>query len=139
TGDAAGDMVGGNNGVLLDGATFTSAGAAGGAVQFSSMAFNRVEAENRAGLLISGPLSVEALVNLGGPAHPIGIYAPIVGKWGTLANEAGYLLSLAPGTTQPAFAISLDGASTAINITGPALSTNAWHHLVGTYDGGVLK
>ena len=135
SGTTASDIQDANDGTLTNGAT-TAPGQVGNAFSFDGVN-DVVVVGNPPNLQITGPLTVDAWVNLAGPGsspNPV-----VLGKWDDI-NEgtAGYILILTEqggGTFKVGFFVSSDGT----NFSGATATTNlqvgTWYHLAGVFDG----
>ncbi len=130
------DVIGGNDGILTNGAT---AGVASGMVgnAFSLNGTNQfVEIPNNAGLNPSTAITVDAWIFVTANTFFPGIVSK--GNVGNFA-ESYDLFLFTGGTTngQPAFLVNTNGTSTgrAIAVASSTVPLNTWTHVAGTYDG----
>jgi hypothetical protein len=129
------DLVGGNGGVSLSGATF-SAGKVGQAFSFNGSGAH-VRVKDASNLHVTTNFSLESWFFRQGTGPAI---QSILDKW-----------DAAPGFNQRSYGISLHdnlatfgGSSDGVNADGviqstTAIPTNQWIHMVGTYDGATMK
>ena len=128
------DAVGGNDGIIMDSATFVQ-GKVGKAFQFDGHS-SYVRVPNSPSLNAPGSFTLEGWIY---PVRDVG--AMIVSKWGFAygwENQRSYSLNLWPGRNLN-FGIAddstqLDTAFQAFPTTGGVLTLNAWNHVAAVYD-----
>ncbi len=129
SGTVAHDTSGAGNDGVICGATWTAEGDSGSALAFDG-ADDYVELGD---LDLPGQIWVEAWVKVYGAT---GDWQKIVSKWDPGA-EGNYQLGLTPDL-RPFFEVGISGSGTGA-ISDASLSTNAWHHLSGSYDGSLIR
>lgn len=127
----ANDAVGSNNGTLQGGATFAP-GFVGQA--FSLDGVNRyIEVPDSPSLSITGPLTLEARININSNAFQ----QAIIEKY-DVPGRNGYLLRLnAAGKIQAS--ICNPSTCTPLATGATTVSTGTWHHVFAVYDGATIK
>jgi Concanavalin A-like lectin/glucanases superfamily len=130
------DSVGGNTGVLLNGATFAP-GKSGRAFSFNGSGAHVRVADN-ANLHLTNGLTVLAWVNPSGPGYS----DPIISKWDAVYK---YQKSYNTWLSQSKFIFNvcangdeLIGPNAALVSTG-SVPPNQWTHVAATYDGSTMK
>ncbi len=132
------DIVGTNNGTLVNGATF-AAGEVGQAFSLNGTS-QFVEIPNNPGLNPSTEITVDAWIFV-----TANTFFPNIVSKGNVGNFAeSYALFLFTGGTpngQPAFLVNTNGTSTgrAIAVASSTVPLNTWTHVAGTYDGVNVK
>ncbi len=135
--DTATDLAHGNNGTVTGALFSTDVPVVAGNVK--SLDFDGsgdyVEVPDSPELDLSSAITVTGWVYL----DSFSTQNTVAAKWRDIsgANQRGYLLTVALDGT-PRFYISTDGVNFP-RATGAALSTGAWYHLAGTFDGSDIK
>ena len=131
---SAQDVIGGNDGILRNGATAGDPGMVGKAFTLDGVG-DFVEIPNNAGLNPSA-ITVDAWVN----PTANSFFPSIVSKGNVGTFAESYALFLTP-TGQPGFLVNTNGTSTgrALLIATTPITLGAWTHLAGTYDGAMAK
>ena len=131
----ANDLIGGNNGSLLNGAAFAT-GRVGTGFNFGGVD-DVVDVGNPASLQITGPLSVETWFKT---TAPVGSFNMLVSKWDCYCGAylASYSLNWQDG-----FGLTFV-LNNQVNVGAGAFSyanwnDGVWHHAVGTWDGSVVS
>lgn len=122
---------GGNNGTMTNGPTPTI-GKVGQALRFDgtddyvSIGNSSTHSFDRA-----NSFSISAWFYKNSITGPLGIFT----KQNTTAGQfTGYGIAILNNNLTPSFGLQSNTSNLA-NITAPAVSAGAWHHIVGTYDG----
>ncbi len=119
----ANDIIDGNNGTLVNGATF-AAGRVGQAFSLDG-ADDHVQVPDSAGLDLTSQITIDAWIN------PAVLGRRVVDKI-TAGGADGYLLDIWPGNVR--FIVGNKG----VNGSTP-LSTGTWTHIAATYDGSQMR
>ena len=129
----ANDAVGGNNGTLQGGVTF-SPGVVGQAFNFNPTN-GTVVVPDSSSLRITNQLTIEAWIN----ARSVSGQPGLISKVGIATGDHGYQLGLwdnrlvglmnGPGQVWPAEVVA----------SGPLVTTGQWYHVVFTYDQSAMK
>ena len=130
------DQVDGNNGTLLNGATFAP-GTAGQSFSFNGGGAH-VRIPDNSSLDITNAITIEAWI------YPTDVsnYHEIVSKWDTVVgvNQRSYTSGILPDGTAH-LTLSPDGGAPLIAVVRStnSLTANQWTHYAGTYDGTTMK
>ncbi len=125
------DLVGTNHGTQLNGLTF-AAGKSGNAFNLDGVDDSISIADNA--VLKPAAITAEAWVY---PSAAQSANATVLMKTTAAAMTDGYGLGYL-NATQFGFWVNSTAAASRV-VTGSALSTGAWHHVVGTYDGATIR
>ena len=131
SGNISYDYTKANNGTMYNGVARTAAGKYSSAIQLDGVN-DYIDAGNAASLNIANSITLEAWIKFSSPA------GRIIAKE-TDNFDTPYLI-YALGAGQLAFFTSNTGPSTYAQATAPlTYNDNAWHHVVGTYDGSTVN
>jgi YVTN family beta-propeller protein len=127
----ANDVVGGNNGILQGGASF-SQGFAGQAFSLNGIGY--IDVPDSPSLSITGPLTLTAWINV----NANDFQQAIIEKY-DVPGLRGYLLRIVGGKLQGAICdASLYGAQHPAS-GATTITTGVWHHVAAVYDGATIK
>lgn len=110
-------------------------GVAGWAQEFNGTS-DYLEASHAASLNLTTAITIQTWVNK--PGSWESAYQKIVGKCTNPSGEFSYGLSQGASPNGTYFFLSISGTLRSVAVNAYP-SANAWHHLVGTYDGSTMK
>ncbi|HEY2018036.1 MAG TPA: LamG domain-containing protein [Bryobacteraceae bacterium] len=151
------DSSGMGNDAFVNGATFTTNAKLGGGALSVDGTDDYAAVGGNLSLDITGPITVEAWVNL--KALPLGnvTFAPIAAKWSDAGNDQlrSYALAITPdgsvrfdvshtghfscGSFNNFGPFSCASADSALVISNQKIALNAWYHIAGVFDGHTLQ
>jgi Concanavalin A-like lectin/glucanases superfamily/Divergent InlB B-repeat domain/Fn3 associated/Immunoglobulin domain len=131
------DNVGGNNGILVNGASFVFPGMVGSAFNLNG-ANQCVRVPDARNLHFTNAMTAEAWVYL---TKPPGQFYSILLKYDAIVgfNQRSYALSI-NSTGNPYLIISTNGIGDTVAVTATnKIVTNVWTHVAGTFDGSQMR
>ncbi len=132
---AADSSGGGSTGTLINTPTWTTGGKINSALTFANASNNYVDVSNPANFAFerTNPFTLAAWVYRTSTVHE----NDIIAKMGAPSAWTGYDLFLPASSSDITISLNNSSGSNAIAVstTSAAVTTNAWHHIVETYDG----
>jgi hypothetical protein len=131
---AADSSGGGSTGTLTNSPVWTTGGKINGALTFANASDNYVDVANPATFAFerTNPFTMAAWVYRTSTANENDIMA----KMGPPTTWIGYDMFMSAGSSDITCTLNgSTGSGIAVNTTSAAVTTNAWHHIVETYDG----